>query len=407
MNVLNLSSIDYGGAGMQAVFYTRYLNSIGHNSKLLVLDSKGETDCIIYKKSLFDRIRHRLAKRQLAKVTTDSNYHFFNKYECVNFISSERLLEQSGFIPDVIFLHWVSDFINAKIVSQLQVITKAKIYWFLMDNAPLTGGCHYPWSCIGFESDCKSCPAILNKKYANLAEKNLAFKRKYLPLTLKIVTGGLDYHRSTRSVLFKDTTIIKQLAPVDENKFKPEDKSIAKKYWDIQSTHKVLFVGASSLTEKRKGMNLLVEAINCLDGNNLTVLVAGNDADLSINPHIQVIRVPFLNECQLIKAYQAADIFLCPSIEDSGPLMINQSLMCGTPVVSFRTGVALDIVINNQTGYIARLCDTFDFATGIRSILALNDSLYRELSNNCREFALINFSTKVYVKAINDLLNID
>jgi glycosyltransferase involved in cell wall biosynthesis len=45
--------------------------------------------------------------------------------------------------------------------------------------------------------------------------------------------------------------------------------------------------------------------------------------------------------------------------------MINESIMCGTPVVSFRMGVAEDLIINGETGYIVKLKNIRDLANGI------------------------------------------
>ena len=56
------------------------------------------------------------------------------------------------------------------------------------------------------------------------------------------------------------------------------------------------------------------------------------------------------------------------SIEDSGPMMINESIMCGTPVVCFDMGVARDLVHTGRTGYRAALRDSSDLAFGIREV---------------------------------------
>ncbi|HEY5124202.1 MAG TPA: glycosyltransferase [Ignavibacteria bacterium] len=60
------------------------------------------------------------------------------------------------------------------------------------------------------------------------------------------------------------------------------------------------------------------------------------------------------NTFGIASAFQAADVFVCPSIEDSGPIMINQSIMCGTPVVVFEMGVATDLVETGITGFRAK-----------------------------------------------------
>jgi glycosyltransferase involved in cell wall biosynthesis len=109
------------------------------------------------------------------------------------------------------------------------------------------------------------------------------------------------------------------------------------------------------------------------------------------------------NNEQLAAAYQAADIFVCPSIEDAGPMMINQSIMTGTPVVSFEMGVALDLVITGETGFRAKLKDSADFARGLNDILQLDDKAYRKMCSTCRELGLRLFHPSIVKEQFNKL----
>ncbi|MFP3802939.1 glycosyltransferase, partial [Paraburkholderia sp. SIMBA_027] len=70
--------------------------------------------------------------------------------------------------------------------------------------------------------------------------------------------------------------------------------------------------------------------------------------------------------------YQAADLFVNSSIEDSGPMMVSEALACGTPVVGFDTGVLTNMIIDNYKGYKAPLKDSKKLAEGIKKIFELN-----------------------------------
>ena len=78
--------------------------------------------------------------------------------------------------------------------------------------------------------------------------------------------------------------------------------------------------------------------------------------------------------------------------------MVNQSIMCGTPVVSFAQGVSLDIVISGKTGYRARLKDSGDMAKGLYDILKMPDAEYAKMKNSCREIALELYHPQVSTK---------
>jgi glycosyltransferase involved in cell wall biosynthesis len=101
------------------------------------------------------------------------------------------------------------------------------------------------------------------------------------------------------------------------------------------------------------------------------------------------------NSDGVASAYQAADVFVCPSIEDAGPSMVNQSIMCGTPVVSFAQGVSLDIVITGKTGYRARVKESGDLAKGIYDILKMPAEEHLKMKNSCREIAFELFHPDV------------
>jgi glycosyltransferase involved in cell wall biosynthesis len=163
-------------------------------------------------------------------------------------------------------------------------------------------------------------------------------------------------------------------------------------------------------------MSYLIESLNFLKTrieienhdlkNNILLIIAGRGIEeIAESLPFEYIYLGMLdNTYGIASAYQAADIFVCPSIEDSGPTMINQSIMCGTPVVSFEMGVSLDLVLTGKTGYRAKIKDSTDMAQGIYEILTMDDNSYIELSNNCRELALKLYSPKVRIEEIENIL---
>ncbi|MCP1381202.1 glycosyltransferase [Runella salmonicolor] len=408
-NILNLSALDYAGAGKFAVDFNDLLVSYGYNSYLVVKDVKTENPAVLrypdHKFTApFAKLFRKMAKVKWNRVRFDYDYYFYNLYEQYSVVSAKKILELIPAKPDVIFIHWVTDFLNAKVINALYKLTGAKIYWLMIDNAPITGGCHYPWECRGYQTDCGNCPAIVLPEVKWLAQKNLALKLTCLPKNMGLlVFSESDHQRARQSAVFKHKSIYKLLGLVDENKFVLGDQEAAKAHFGLSSNHKVIFFGAASLKEKRKGMHLMIEAIKLLEAENVTFLIAGNAALPFENHNVKTIG--YLNEEQLIKAYQAADIFVCPSIEDSGPMMINQSIMCGTPVVAFNTGVAQDLVHTDTTGYRAALGDYKDLAKGITQLLQLDEATRRTMEKNCRDFAMSLYGKQPFHAHIAELVN--
>ena len=377
-------------------------------SYLLVQESKnGDSQAIVYTDSrhhnAMGKFRRRRNKQQLKDDKFVYDYYFYNKHECYTTVSAKRILQYIPTKPNIIITYWVTDFVNAQTLNDLYRLTKAQIFCFMVDNAALTGGCHYPWDCREFSRNCSNCPAILAEENKTIASKNLAFKKKYLPESAKVVAfSASDYNRACQSALFRDKDVLKLIGYVDETKFTTGNPLSARAYFSLPADKKIIFFGASSLTEKRKGMTLLLQALSSLPMDSICLLVAGDSPPLGVE--VLVKRAGYLSEAELITAYQAADVFICPSLEDSGPMMVNQALMCGTPVVAFDTGVAQDLVITGKTGYIARPGDVADMAHGISCLINLPEEQYVQMASDCRKFAKKTYSKGVFMEQLMKLI---
>jgi glycosyltransferase involved in cell wall biosynthesis len=71
----------------------------------------------------------------------------------------------------------------------------------------------------------------------------------------------------------------------------------------------------------------------------------------------------------LALAYSAADVFVCPSRQESFSNTVLESLACGTPVVGFAVGGIPDMVEHEVNGYLARPHEPEDLAKGISLLL--------------------------------------
>jgi glycosyltransferase involved in cell wall biosynthesis len=69
-------------------------------------------------------------------------------------------------------------------------------------------------------------------------------------------------------------------------------------------------------------------------------------------------------------------------------MMINQSIMCGTPVVAFEMGAALDFVGNGKTGFRATLGDCNELAAGLKEIILMDTKAKERMDLNCTEMSL-------------------
>jgi glycosyltransferase involved in cell wall biosynthesis len=320
-------------------------------------------------------------------------------------------------VPQVIIIFFAKNFVNAKNIYELYNKTNSSVFWVMFDMAPFTGGCHYAWNCEGYKKNCGSCPGLYSADPFDITYKNLIFKKKFIDKTnIQIIAGSeWQYRQAKESTLFRNKTVHKILISVDPAIFRPTSKLEIRTKLGIPPYKKVIFFGALGLDSDRKGMKYLLESLIILQKqiltgteikDNIFLIIAGNGFD-KIRDFLpfSYLNLGLLdNTYGIASAYQASDIFVCPSIEDSGPTMINQSLMCGTPVVSFKMGVAFDLVKTGETGYLAKIKDSRDLAQGIYSILSLNSIDYNKLTENCRELALRLCSPEVQIMKFESII---
>lgn len=419
MNILHLNTYthDYNLSFPHFQFHKELL-AIGEKS--VILSAKGnikDDNIILLNKGgvlpFFGLSR--LARKLFFGFNKSRDQWYFYPEWNLDFITFNLLNRKIPFTPDIILVYWSKFAFNQRILFQLHEHYNAPILIIPMDMAPLTGGCHYAFDCSNYIKECGNCPAIGSARKNDISLKNHKVKRRFINKTnikLLAVTTTL-FNQAKQSSLFKDKPIYKLLLSVNENIFKPIEKDIARNKLNLPFDKKIIFFGAASITVKRKGFSYLLAALNFLKklekqnytNDDVFLLIAGkidNEVKIPFNSKF----VGYLKtQDELALAYQACDVFANPSIEDSGPLMVNQAIMSGRPVVAFNMGVVPDLVFTGETGYVAKLKDSEDFGNGLNYILSLDDQQWSTISENCCRIGLEKCSSAKHPEHLLNILN--
>ena len=153
-----------------------------------------------------------------------------------------------------------------------------------------------------------------------------------------------------------------------------------------------------------------MEAVNYLpqnlNGKKIVIVLAGSvNTDVEKLFNKEVICTGFLNIQKLAEMYSISDVFISPSIDDAGPSMVNQSLMSGTPVVSFDIGTAQELVINGENGYRVPNKDSKALAEGIILVLKRMETSEAEVRQKCREVAMNSNSLHTFNDRMIEIYN--
>ena len=133
-----------------------------------------------------------------------------------------------------------------------------------------------------------------------------------------------------------------------------------------------------------------------------TLLVAGNGAPFeALAGEGYVVRqLGMLPPEGLAQAYAAADLYVSPSVEDSGPMMINEAVMSGTPVIAFDVGVAIDLIEPGATGVIASRRNADALAAAMTHVLDWSADKKKHATMRAREIGLSRCSPTAQAKAL-------
>ena len=129
------------------------------------------------------------------------------------------------------------------------------------------------------------------------------------------------------------------------------------------------------------------------------LIVLGNSGDkLTQTVGIQTLDLGYVKSARLKTiAYSAADLFILPTRADNLPLVLLESLACGTPIVSFQVGGVPDPVRPGITGYLAEPENAADLGKGIIQLID-DKALRSRMSEQCRSIAVNEYSSALEAK---------
>jgi len=276
---------------------------------------------------------------------------------------------------DVIYLHWVvGGFLNLNNIKKIAALNKPTII-FMHDMWYITGGCHHSFKCEKYINECHECQVFSKKRIFDLSTREFRKKKKiyakYNNLYFVSPSKWL-YNCATQSNLLKNKPIYTIPNVIDNSLFKSIDKITAKKIFNIPLEVKVLAFGATSLNSPFKGWLYLLQALGILRSNlkydEVLILTFGGILSTEIIDKIPFkIKMlgPLHDDYSTMLAYNAADVFIAPSLAETFGLVILEAILCGTPAVGFKIGGIPDIINHKKNGYLANYKDASDLAEGI------------------------------------------
>ena len=346
MKILEINTVNFGSTGHIMLQIADLARSEGHEAVccFYARRNKPADANTIY---IGNKITHNLHKKF-------SKYTGYNG--CLSIISTWNFLRKvKKFGPDIIHLHNLHDrFINVPMLFKFIKKNNIKVVWTLHDCWSFTGKCVYFTlaGCDKWRTGCCDCP----QRHAYPAS-NVDRTKKMWELKKKWFTGVKDMTIVTPSVWLSDLVKESYLKDypvkvinngIDLSVFKPTAGDFrAKNHLD----GKFIILGLASVWEKRKGIDVFIELAKRLDDRFKIVLVGTNDEDDKILPDNIISIHRTSNQKELAEIYSSADLYFNPTREENYPTVNMESIACGTPVMTFKTGGSPEI-IDDKTGVV-------------------------------------------------------
>lgn len=312
---------------------------------------------------------------------------------------------------DLISLNWMSCFLDP--AAAIQGFQGKPLVWTVHDMHPFTGGCHYAGSCTRYKERCGCCPLLGSKDPEDISFQTWrarmgAFKR--LDLHVVCTTRWMAERVRQSSLLGKKPVeVIPYALPLDL--FRPREREGIRSGFGFSGDDFVLMFSAQSMSVERKGARYLLDALRRIPAgplrSQIKILLIGKQPDQAFfETGFSTHYGGFVSDNeQLARFYNAADLFVFPSLEEAFGQVAAEATACGTPTVAFAAGGIPEIVEHKKTGWLADIGDAEGLATGFDWLYAQKDGA--SIRRRCRASALekwnANQTTKRYIELFERL----
>ena len=373
---------DYGA--MSAAYELhKTLIKRGIKSTFFVREKTREDDSIIemgYCNSIEERLLRIINKLYFDENRMNCGIAPVN-FDCMGVVWDQEF-EDMLKLYDIFHIHWVAGLLSMDNVYRLSQLGKP-IVWTMHDFHVFTGGCHCPEACEKYEEDCSGCPALI-ENYMDVTRSILLEKQNKYSENIQIVTASAWLKDIVHfSKVFRNNPC--EIIPIgiDTDCFVPKDKCEMKQKLGLSADTKVILVGAQAMFQNVKGyvhLKIILDKIisdnycqELIRQRKLVVLTFGYTGEEDYGGKIEIIHLGFIKEREeLCEIYNAADVFVFPSVQDTFGMTATEAMSCGVPVVAFDISAMKEVIVSGENGYKAEVNDASAMAAYIIKILKDN-----------------------------------
>ena len=276
---------------------------------------------------------------------------------------------------DLVLVHWSGGFVRPETVREIAQALGARVTLWQVDMAHATGGCHSNLGCQKYQTGCGACPLLSSSDPQDVSSVQAARRARIWKELGAVVLApsGWSARQAKESFTLGGLELRTFPIPLDLTVLKPAaDQSATRRKLGLPTEGRIVLVRALDPGLVYKGFGLFLEALKQLDAQGVVLHVAVI-GDRGFVPsglrHITFTEMgPQRGDAALARAYQAADFFVSPSTNETGPMMAGEAMACGRPLIAFPIGIAPDLVEQGRNGTLVEpVGDVTALAAAIRA----------------------------------------
>ena len=370
-----------GGAAVAANRLMKALNNNGVKAKMLVRDKESDALTVVGLPKSPMLHWHFLWER----FVIFCKMHFSRKHlfeiDIANAGSDITKLREFQ-EADVIHLHWINQGMLS-LSGIRKILQNGKpVVWTMHDIWPATAICHLTLGCRYFVNRCANCKYLPGGGGSNDLSSRIWQKKQQI-----LADGNIYFVACSRwleseaksSALLKGQKITSIPNPIDTHFYKKGNKQEARQRLGLPLDKKLILFASQRVTNENKGMSYLVEALTKCQTPGEIVILGGHAEEVVGQLPMKAHPLGYVNDEQrIIDVYNAADVFVLPSLSENLPNTIMEAMACGVPCVAFKVGGIPEEIDHLKNGYVAAYRDAADLAKGIDWVLQEAD--YESLS---------------------------
>ena len=368
-----------GGAAVAACRLMEALNNHGVKTKMLVRDKESDRLSVVGLNHVVRSQWPFLWERLSVFCRLHFNKKRLFEIDMANAgVDITRLPEFQE--ADIVHLHWINQgMLSLKGIRQILESGKP-VVWTMHDVWPATAICHLTLECRNFTTRCHHCwylpggggkndlsARVWRKKEAMLAKGNIRF----------VACSQWLASEARQSALLAGKEVDSIPNPIDTRVYRKFSQVEARRQLKLPENERLMLFVSQRVTNRYKGMDYLVTACQQLAeqypdmvAQTGIIILGGHAEEVASQLPFKTYPLGYVSdEQQIVRVYNAADVFVLPSLSENLPNTIMEAMACGVPAVGFNVGGIPEEIDHQKNGYVAAYRDADDLARGLHWVL--------------------------------------